>query len=916
MLDLSNLGLTTGQFAELLPAIYPLATLASLNLSQNQLTTLPETVGELTALTSLNLSNNNLTTLPEAVGNLTALTTLNLSTNKLAKLPEAVGKLTALTSLELSHNRLTTLPEEVGNLTALTSLSLFENELTILPAGVGNLTALTSLSLYNNQLTTLPESFGNLTALTSLDLSSNDLKTLPDSVCKFTALIGLCLSLNELAALPDGIGNLNALTVLYLENNKLAALPEGLRKLTGLLYLFLHDNEALGLPSEVLGSSWDTRGILDVQSLTVPEAASKPTDILDYYFKTLRGARTLREVKLILIGWGDVGKSTVADALQGKPFKKTRKPTEGIQISRWPVRAKGGEAFVRIWDFGGQEIMHGTHQFFLTKRAIYVVIVKGRDGRGQRDAEYWLKHARAFGGESTVLLVMNRQDECAFDLDRSALATKHGVPLNQFFLTECSDAKTIRPLAKKITEIVSTLLDKHANFPASWWPVKKALEGMEDDYLSDANYRAVCIEHEITDAGEQDQILDRLNDLGVVVHFPDDALADLKVLDPEWATDGVYRVINNEKLREEKHGKLRMSELKDILPKDRWPEAAHRRYVIELMRRFDLCFPAEGEDGVYIVADLLPDKTPRLAAWDATTCVVFRYKYPVLPHGILPRFISKTHKMSEGKERWRSGVVVAEDGAESLVRADYEENVVDIWVRGGHKDARRSLLTIIRKKFEEINGRFKELNPEEKIAAPGHPSALIPYRDLILDKRRGKADIAVTIDGERQDVSISDVLEGMASSEEHEAAANRFETFAERQTYSEKPMSIHVDKSINISGNVSNAQVGQTLTNCNNIVRQRVAGKTKDAMEALRREVGTLIPHLPQDKHEQVAENLEMALKQAAKDKPDRKWYSVSAEGLMEAATWAKDFSGNIAGTVGNLGKCLWPDFTLPSSAK
>jgi hypothetical protein len=29
-----------------------------------------------------------------------------------------------------------------------------------------------------------------------------------------------------------------------------------------------------------------------------------------------------------------------------------------------------GEATAMVWDFGGQEITHGTHQFFLTHRSL------------------------------------------------------------------------------------------------------------------------------------------------------------------------------------------------------------------------------------------------------------------------------------------------------------------------------------------------------------------------------------------------------------------------------------------------------------------------------------------------------------------------------------------------------------------
>lgn len=922
---LSGLNLGGCRLATLPEAVGRLTALVSLDLSDNQLRTLPESVGHLTALTSLDLSGNQLTTLPEVVGKLTSLTTLNLSGNQLTTLPEAVGNLTALTTLHLSSNQLTTLPGAVAKLSALTTLDLSNNKLSTIPNEVRNLVTLTRLIVFNNRLTSLPAEVGSLPNLQTLDLSGNELTTIPPTLGKLSALTSLDLGVNRLTSLPETLGDLADLVLLDLSNNLLTALPDALRRIERLRWLFLHDNESIGLPPEVLGANWSSRSDDVVHAFEGNKAAAKPVDILNYYFATRRGARALREVKLILIGWGDVGKSTLADALQGKPFKKNRKPTEGIQISRWTIKAKGGEATVRIWDFGGQEIMHGTHQFFLTKRAIYVVLIKGRDGRAQRDAEYWLKHARAFGGDSTVLLVMNRQDEFSFDLDRNAISTKHRVPVDHFFPTECSEAKTIRPVVKKIIEIVSALLEKQANFPAKWWPVKTALEEMDGDYLSDGEYRNVCVKHGVDGTAEQDQLLDRLNDLGIIVHFADDALADLKVLDPEWATDGVYRVINDEKLREEKHGRLKASMLKDILPKERWPEAVHRRYIIDLMLRFDLCFPAEGEKDVYIVSDLLEDKTPGLSSWNEKLCVVFRYKYPVLPHGILPRFISKTYEMSEGRQRWRSGVVVGKDGAEALVRADYDENVVDIWVRGGHSDERRALLTIIRNKFEEIHGRFKDLNPEEKIAAPGHPKALITYRDLILDKRRGKLKFAVTIEGERQDVIITDVLDGMASRAEHDIAAERFEIVSERGKHNERTMSIHIDKStyidnsVKVGGNIVNAQVGQTLTNCTNMVNQQAPGKKKDLMDTLRRDVEELLTKLPPDKVEeapQVAENLENALKQAAKDKPDRKWYSVSADGLMDAATWVEGFSAKITGTVKNLGSLIIPGFELPKLEK
>jgi len=754
--------------------------------------------------------------------------------------------------------------------------------------------------------------------LQTLHLEANQITTLPPEIGSLTTLQMLYLEGNQLTTLPPEIGSLAALQTLQLQGNQLTTLPPEINELSQLIILYLHDNASLKLPAETLGPRNNHR-------LKWREVPKPPRDILDYYFATLAGSRAMREVKLILVGRGEVGKTTLAEALQGNPFKDNRARTDGINISRWSIKPKGGETVVRIWDFGGQQIMHGTHQFFLTRRAIYVVMVDGRDDRAQREAEYWLKLVRAFGGDSTVIVVMNRQEAYKFDLDRNTLAMKYNVPPELFFRTECSDESTIRPVRDAILQLVGALLSTQANFPEKWWPIKTELEEMKQDYLSESEYRERCAANDIKEVKEQDQLLDRLNDLGTIVHFPDDNLADLKVLDPEWATDGVYRVVTNERLREEKVGTLRASTLREILPGDRWPQDLHRRYIIDLMLRFDLCFPAESENNVFIVPDLLTEKTPDLTAWDPAQCVVFQYKYPVLPHGILPRFISKTHTYSEGRERWRTGVVVAVEGAEALVRADYDDNTVEIWVRGEHRDARRELLTIIRGKFHEIHSRFEELNAEERVGVPKHPKVLVSYRDMILDERTGKLETRVTIEDKRVDVRIRDILSGIESGDQRKKAAK---LEAARMGERELSLVLHGDyiagdkkmgddNRVQIRGSVYNSQVGQTLSNCTNMVNQQAPGRKKEVLEALRRDVEELIKRLPAGKVEeapQVAENLEMVIKQATKEKPDRKWYSVSSEGLLDAAGWVEDFSGKIRGTIKNLGGMIWPDFSLPEA--
>jgi internalin A len=166
-------------------------------------------------------------------------------------------------------------------------------------------------------------------------------------------------------------GKLTSLQTLDLSDNKLTSLPVGIRELRQLTHLFLHENPALGLPLEVLGP--DTNKMLGPEK----KKPADPAAILDYYFRIHppdregRGVgQVLRELKVVLVGRGEVGKTSLIEVLKGGSFIEGTKKTEGIAITRWTLMLPDGEATALVWDFGGQEIMHGTHQFFLTRRSL------------------------------------------------------------------------------------------------------------------------------------------------------------------------------------------------------------------------------------------------------------------------------------------------------------------------------------------------------------------------------------------------------------------------------------------------------------------------------------------------------------------------------------------------------------------
>lgn len=80
-----------------------------------------------------------------------------------------------------------------------------------------------------------------------------------------------------------------------------------------------------------------------------------------------------------------------------KTSKGTNISTVGVDIGDWVYEKKVrgnsqyGPVMFRTWDFGGQNEYYATHQYFLSKRSLYIVVWKITDGhRGIAEILQWL----------------------------------------------------------------------------------------------------------------------------------------------------------------------------------------------------------------------------------------------------------------------------------------------------------------------------------------------------------------------------------------------------------------------------------------------------------------------------------------------------------------------------------------------
>jgi small GTP-binding protein len=589
------------------------------------------------------------------------------------------------------------------------------------------------LDLCDTGLTSLPSELFQLTNLIELNLSRNRLSNLPPEICQLKRLTWLALNRNQFTILPEAISQLTNLTHLNLSSNRLSKLPPKICQLSKLKILNLRDNPLISPPYEI---------------------ARQGINAIRQYFAALQqDEQPLNEAKIILIGDGASGKTSLTKRLISNEFDPQEPVTHGIRITPWPVESGGRQIKANIWDFGGQEIMHATHQFFLSKRSLYVLVL---DGRKDEQAEYWLRHVSAFGGDSPVLIVLNKQDEnCGFDLNRAHLLRKYPA-VKGFYSTSCKKDTGIGEFRAALLAALAQVPLLETRWPKSWFLVKERLVQMPEPYISCDEYERYCREAGIAERQSQEVLIDFLNDLGVAVHFKELELDDTHVLNPLWLTNGVYRLVTADQTALQ-GGVLEKADLRSLLEKRSaedydYPRTRHK-YLLALMRKFELCYELNNE--AVLIPQLLPVKEP-VFTFDESASLRFVLHYPhFLPPSVFPRFLVRVHKDIKPDLRWRTGVVLLnkEFGAEALVSADNETRQISIFVKGGQRKDYFAVLLLF---FREINSSFEQLAVNELVPMPDAPAVTARYSTLLKLAERGKDDYLP--DDSEKEYSVSELL--------------------------------------------------------------------------------------------------------------------------------------------------------------
>lgn len=469
-------------------------------------------------------------------------------------------------------------------------------------------------------------------SLTRIQLSTDDVTTLGESDDAEWSLIGMAKSR---LIFPN-------LSMLDISNNCLKEIPASIHELTNLSVLNLSGNmDITELPPHMglLSRLWNlnTRGcsLQDPLRSMIDSKKYKTMDIVGYLKSVYEDARPYARMKLMVVGVQGIGKTSLLEQLRAEGSARGKKPvdhwakrmghrhinqktsrginmsTVGVDIGDWVCEKKvrgqshHGPVVFRTWDFGGQREYYATHQYFLSKRSLYLVLWRIIDGRrGLAEVLQWLGNIQARAPNSPVIIVGTHYDAVGETLpakkaeelqqiirDRFIAvsdAEKIGLPrVLDSIEVSCRTGHNIKLLAGLIYDTAFSLRPPGCKEPLLYQRVPASYLALEDvvaniaaslrqhgaDPVLDADRYRQTVTHEMQlrglkgfrDWSELNQATMFLHDNGVLLHYDDATLRDLYFLDPQWLCDMLAHVVTVREINPfARTGVMKMDDLQHV----------------------------------------------------------------------------------------------------------------------------------------------------------------------------------------------------------------------------------------------------------------------------------------------------------------------------------------------------------------
>jgi len=432
------------------------------------------------------------------------------------------------------------------------------------------------------------------------------------------------------------------------------------------------------------------------------------------------GSENLNEARVIILGEKGAGKTCLAKRLidPKAPMTKPGESTEGVDSKKvWKIEGESASSTVnaRIWDFAGHVITHAAHRCFLSERCLYILVYDGRTER-RNQLEYWLDHVRNYGGDAPVLVLINKFDNHKPDVPENTLKRKYPFIKSFEYFSIKEDAGELEEFRLKTSELIrSDPIWNRDKIPASYYKVKNALgklfngESLSNEYIEKSLFHEIAHDNKIVDNDSQERVLASLSLLGICLWYKDIERFGTLVLNPNWVSDGIYKVINWAH-DEKKKSIVSLDDYENIFKdeKGRFPKDKFE-YIFSLMEKYELAYSKN--DGNIVIPHILKEDQPTdLPDFPIDKSLMIKYvSEQPLPPNTVCRLIVRHHEDIESDDKvWRYGVVLnGDENATAMVIED--DRTITIQVKG---DGKIDYILKLRETMDDILEGYKSDKPK------------------------------------------------------------------------------------------------------------------------------------------------------------------------------------------------------------
>jgi len=498
----------------------------------------------------------------------------------------------------------------------------------------------------------------NLTKLEYLNLSNNAIEIIP-SLSKLKNLKALHVNNNFISKINNR-KTIVSLEEIYISNNEIKS-TSFLKKFPSIRTIDIHENKIKSLLPikeqierlNISNSKWE-QSTINVAKNPLEQPPMEIVNIgkaavINYFSDISFGQSYInKDVKLILVGNSEVGKTTLAKYLNNEiGLDQKHSPTlwmdEQRLKSKYIISKIKEKCNINLFDFGGHDYFHDTHHLFFGKNTMYLLVwdteTNKLNSRNVRQItsnnkieqirtqdyplKYWLDSIKYYTKEketenfdfeidksleysSNVLVIQNKTERLnkIVHLNNSNLASKYSF-IYDFINISLIPKRNLNHLDSIITETLNETQILGAKLPKYYGIIKESITNYEGaPILSISTFRQYCTSliNETITKERASFLANYLNQVGTILYNPSSDKESKVYINKKWVIAKIHSILKGlNKLK----GEFDENYLKSI-----WGNSVKKREsddIINLMEEFKIVF-THPESNKFIAPLYLPSK--------------------------------------------------------------------------------------------------------------------------------------------------------------------------------------------------------------------------------------------------------------------------------------------------------------------